>query len=114
MSTTSPLTVSRRRRSSSPLPALLLHLRSPGRPASHGAGRLRIGDRGRGYRSSAGSVFGRKLKADLYAEEEIEEAPLTSREIKCYGSYILPVLLIFGVLVVGASLLAVGLKRGWI
>ncbi|KAL7424693.1 hypothetical protein Q5752_000377 [Cryptotrichosporon argae] len=34
-------------------------------------------------------------------------------EIKCYGSYILPVVLVFGVLVVGAGVLAVGLKRGW-
>ncbi|WVQ93473.1 hypothetical protein IAU59_000547 [Kwoniella sp. CBS 9459] len=34
-------------------------------------------------------------------------------EIKCYGSYMLPPLLVFGVLVVGASLLGVGWKMGW-
>ncbi|RSH94740.1 hypothetical protein EHS25_004545 [Saitozyma podzolica] len=34
-------------------------------------------------------------------------------EIKCYGSYILPVLLVFGVLVIGLSLVAVGWKKGW-
>lgn len=34
-------------------------------------------------------------------------------EIKCYGSYILPVLLVFGLLVIGVSLGAVGWKRGW-
>jgi hypothetical protein len=36
-----------------------------------------------------------------------------TREIKCYGSYILPVLLVFGVLVIGLSLVAVGWKKGW-
>lgn len=34
-------------------------------------------------------------------------------EIKCYGSYILPTFLVFGVLVIGASLAAVGWKKGW-
>ncbi|WWD16453.1 hypothetical protein CI109_100879 [Kwoniella shandongensis] len=34
-------------------------------------------------------------------------------EIKCYGSYMLPPLLVFGVLVIGASLFAVGWKMGW-
>ncbi|WWC96903.1 hypothetical protein V866_003778 [Kwoniella sp. B9012] len=34
-------------------------------------------------------------------------------EIKCYGSYMLPPLLIFGVLAIGISLLIYGLKRGW-
>ncbi|KAK4686077.1 hypothetical protein P7C73_g4054, partial [Tremellales sp. Uapishka_1] len=47
-----------------------------------------------------------------------EGVPKLSREclwseIKCYGSYILPVFLIFGVLVVGACLFAVGWKRDW-
>ncbi|KAK8861630.1 hypothetical protein IAR55_002453 [Kwoniella newhampshirensis] len=34
-------------------------------------------------------------------------------EIKCYGSYMLPPLLVFGVLVIAASLFAVGWKSGW-
>ncbi|WRT65753.1 uncharacterized protein IL334_002701 [Kwoniella shivajii] len=34
-------------------------------------------------------------------------------EIKCYGSYMLPPLLIFGVLVIGVSLAIVGWKSGW-
>ncbi|WVN90721.1 uncharacterized protein L203_105963 [Cryptococcus depauperatus CBS 7841] len=34
-------------------------------------------------------------------------------EIKCYGSYMLPPLLVFGVLVVLVSLAAVGWKMGW-
>lgn len=36
----------------------------------------------------------------------------TRSEIKCYGSYILPVFLVFGVLVVGVSLGVVGWKKG--
>ena len=32
-------------------------------------------------------------------------------EIKCYGSYILPTFLVFGVLVVGVCLLVVWIKR---
>lgn len=38
---------------------------------------------------------------------------LISSEIKCYGSYILPVFLVFGVLVIGVSLTVVGIKLGW-
>lgn len=34
-------------------------------------------------------------------------------EIKCYGSYIVPVLLIFGVLAIGLSLGIYGWKKGW-
>ncbi|WVQ64966.1 uncharacterized protein L199_003136 [Kwoniella botswanensis] len=34
-------------------------------------------------------------------------------EIKCYGSYMLPPLLIFGVLAIGISLLIYGWKKGW-
>ncbi|WVW80212.1 hypothetical protein I302_102189 [Kwoniella bestiolae CBS 10118] len=34
-------------------------------------------------------------------------------EIKCYGSYMLPPLLIFGVLAIGLCLLIYGIKRGW-
>lgn len=54
----------------------------------------------------------------LLPEQKREGLPKLSREclwseIKCYGSYILPVLLVFGVLVIGASLAAVGYKKGW-
>lgn len=39
---------------------------------------------------------------------------LTDRsEIKCYGRYMIPPLLIFGVLAIGASLIIVGIHRGW-
>ncbi|ODN76490.1 hypothetical protein L202_05156 [Cryptococcus amylolentus CBS 6039] len=34
-------------------------------------------------------------------------------EIKCYGSYMLPPFLIFGVLAIGLCLFFVGLKSGW-
>lgn len=34
-------------------------------------------------------------------------------EIKCYGSYILPTFFVFGFLVVAASLIGVGWKKGW-
>ncbi|WWC60370.1 uncharacterized protein I303_102941 [Kwoniella dejecticola CBS 10117] len=34
-------------------------------------------------------------------------------EIKCYGSYMLPPLLVFGVLAIGISLGIYGWKRGW-
>ena len=34
-------------------------------------------------------------------------------EFKCYGRYMLPPLLVFGVLVIGTSLIIVGIKRGW-
>jgi hypothetical protein len=44
----------------------------------------------------------------------VEYAELSEySEIKCYGSYILPVLFVFGLLVIGVSLGAVGWKRGW-
>ncbi|WVR03761.1 hypothetical protein IAU60_000756 [Kwoniella sp. DSM 27419] len=51
-------------------------------------------------------------------EERKPGLPKLSREclwseIKCYGSYMLPPLLVFGVLVIGASLFAVGWKMGW-
>ncbi len=35
-------------------------------------------------------------------------------EIKCYGSYILPPLLVFGVLAIGSGLIYVAIKRKWI
>ncbi|WWC87963.1 uncharacterized protein L201_002865 [Kwoniella dendrophila CBS 6074] len=34
-------------------------------------------------------------------------------EIKCYGSYMLPPLLIFGVLAIGIALLIYGIRNGW-
>ena len=41
-------------------------------------------------------------------------AKLTASEIKCYGRYMIPPLLVFGVLAIGAGLLAVSIRRGWI
>ena len=34
-------------------------------------------------------------------------------EIKCYGRYMIPPLLVFGVLAIGASLIIVGIHKGW-
>jgi hypothetical protein len=48
----------------------------------------------------------RLLKTKTYA-------PHANREIKCYGSYIIPVLLVFGVLAIGLSLGVYGKKNGW-
>lgn len=40
-------------------------------------------------------------------------ADQVNSEIKCYGSYILPTFFVFGFLVVAASLIGVGWKKGW-
>ncbi|KAI9632691.1 uncharacterized protein MKK02DRAFT_41000 [Dioszegia hungarica] len=71
-------------------------------------------DRGSGVRSG-------KSRLGAVGEGEVrrkEGVPKLSREclwseIKCYGSYILPVFLVFGVLVIGVSLTVVGIKLGW-
>lgn len=34
-------------------------------------------------------------------------------EFKCYGTYIFPVLFVFGVLAIGISLSIFGWKKGW-
>lgn len=60
------------------------------------------------YQSSVESVYGGKALLLLEYNRELIES-----EIKCYGSYILPVLAVFGVLVIGASLGVVGWKKGW-
>ncbi|WVF65839.1 hypothetical protein IAT40_000576 [Kwoniella sp. CBS 6097] len=75
--------------------------------------RQREGERYRGYERSPLTSTRTFTKT-----ERKPGLPKLSREclwseIKCYGSYMLPPLLIFGVLVVGASLFAVGWKMGW-
>jgi hypothetical protein len=59
--------------------------------------------------SSAGNVFGGKSSPLATGTIGTD----LNSEIKCYGSYILPVLIVFGLLVIGVSLGVVGWKKGW-
>jgi len=62
--------------------------------------------------------FGTRSPGDLESGGRREGIPKLSREclwseIKCYGSYILPVILLFGVLAIGISLGIYGKNNGW-
>ena len=65
--------------------------------------------RSQAYPRRHGSLYGREPSRLLRCRWD----KLTCSETKCYGSYILPVVFVFGVLVIGISLIVVGQKQGW-